>query len=93
MADKVALKALSQALRLEQEGRAFYLQAAEETLDEKGRSMFLSLAADEERHAEMVQRQLREIEGGYQVAVSIATIGDDANAAEIDGALRTLTVG
>ena len=64
MADKVALKALSQALRLEQEGRAFYLQAAEETLDEKGRGMFLSLAADEERHAEMVQRQLREIEGG-----------------------------
>ncbi len=36
---------------------------------------------------------LREIEGGYQVAVSIATIGDAANAAEIDGALRTLTVG
>ena len=64
MADEVALKALSQALKLEQEGRAFYLQAAEETLDEKGRNMFLSLAADEERHAEMVQRQLREIEGG-----------------------------
>jgi len=40
------------------------LKAAEETLDSKGKAMFLSLATDEERHAEMVQRQLREIEGG-----------------------------
>jgi len=40
------------------------LEAAEETLDSKGKAMFLSLATDEERHAEMVQRQLREIEGG-----------------------------
>jgi rubrerythrin len=64
MADNTGLTALSQALKLEQEGRAFYLKAAEETLDDKGKGMFLSLAADEERHAEMVQRQLREIEGG-----------------------------
>ena len=63
MTDDTTLKALSQALKLEKEGRAFYLQAAEETLDEKGKRMFLSLAADEERHAEMVQRQLHEIEG------------------------------
>ena len=40
------------------------MEAAEETLDSKGKAMFLSLATDEERHAEMVQRQLREIEGG-----------------------------
>ena len=64
MVDQMALTALSQALKLEKEGHAFYLQAAEETLDEKGRHTFLSLAADEERHAEMVQRQLHEIEGG-----------------------------
>lgn len=64
MADKTTLTVLSQALKLEKEGRAFYLQAAEETLDEKGRATFLSLAADEERHAEMVQRQMHEIEGG-----------------------------
>ena len=64
MSDRTTLTALSQALKLEQEGRAFYLQAAEETLDEKGKRTFLALAADEERHAEMVQRQLHEIEGG-----------------------------
>ncbi len=64
MADNTTLTALSQALKLEKEGHAFYLQAAEETLDEKGKRTFLSLAADEERHTEMVQRQLHEIEGG-----------------------------
>lgn len=64
MTNDAALTALSQALKLEKEGRAFYLQAAEETLDEKGKATFLSLAADEERHAEMVQRQIHEIEGG-----------------------------
>lgn len=58
-----ALKALSQALKLEQDGRAFYLKAFEETVDEKGKAMFLSLADDERLHAEMVQRQLHALEG------------------------------
>jgi len=59
-----ALEILSQALKLEQEGREFYLKAAEETLSEKGRAMFLSLADDEKMHAEMVLRQLHALEGG-----------------------------
>lgn len=64
MADKnKALTALSQALKLEQEGRQFYLKAAEETVDAHGKAMFLSLADDEKMHAEMIQRQLHAIEG------------------------------
>ena len=64
MADTAkALDALSKALKLEQEGRAFYLKAAETTADEKGQAMFRSLADDEKLHAEMVQRQLHAIEG------------------------------
>lgn len=59
-----ALEALSQALRLEQEGRAFYLQAARDTVDEKGQAMFQSLADDEAKHLDMIQRQLHAIEGG-----------------------------
>lgn len=58
-----ALQALSQALKLEQQGRAFYLQAAEETVDAKGKALFLSLADDEVKHAEMIQRQLHALEG------------------------------
>ena len=64
MAEKTkSLQVLSQALKLEQEGRAFYLQAAELTLDEQGRAMFLSLADDEVKHAEMITRQLHALEG------------------------------
>jgi len=63
MEDHHALTALSQALKLEEEGHAFYLRAAEETYNDKGKSMFLSLAADEARHADIVRRQIHEIEG------------------------------
>jgi rubrerythrin len=64
MADKAAsLKVLSQALRLEQDGKAFYVKAAEETQDAKGKALFLSLADDEVMHAQMIQRQLHALEG------------------------------
>ena len=64
MADKdKALQALSQALKLEQDGRTFYLKAAKETLDPTGKKMFQSLADDERMHAEMIQRQLHSVEG------------------------------
>ncbi len=56
------LQALSQALKLEREGREFYLKAARETANQKGRAMFLSLADDERMHLETVERQLRAIE-------------------------------
>ncbi len=59
----VAVKALSQALKFEQEGRAFYLKAAEMATDDRGREMFLSLADDERMHMEMIQRQLHAVEG------------------------------
>lgn len=58
-----ALTALSQALKLEREGRAFYLQAAEQTQDPKGRALLISLADDERMHAEMIERQLHVMEG------------------------------
>lgn len=63
MDKNAALKPISQALKLEQEGREFYLKAAEESLNEKARALFLSLADDERIHAEMIQRQLHAIEG------------------------------
>jgi len=62
--DGTALKALSQALKLEQQGREFYMRAAEETLDAKGQALFRSLADDEKMHAEIIQRQIHSIEGG-----------------------------
>jgi len=58
-----ALHVLSQALRLETEGLAFYMQAAAETVDPKGKELFLSLADDERQHQEMIRRQLHALEG------------------------------
>ncbi|MFH1084383.1 MAG: ferritin family protein [Chloroflexota bacterium] len=64
MADTTgALKVLSQALKLEQEGRAFYLQAAELARGSNGEALFRSLADDEAQHADMITRQLPALEG------------------------------
>jgi hypothetical protein len=63
MTTKSELKALSQALKLEKQGRAFYLKAVDETLDPEGQAMFRSLADDERMHVEMVERQLHALEG------------------------------
>lgn len=45
-----AMATLQQAMRLEQDGRKFYLSAAERTQDPAGKKMFASLAADEQEH-------------------------------------------
>lgn len=57
------LQVLSQALRLEIEGLAFYLKAAEETIDSTGKALFLSLADDERKHQAMIREQLHAVEG------------------------------
>jgi rubrerythrin len=58
-----SLQVLSQALKLENDGLAFYLQAAAETIDPKGKTLFASLADDERKHQSMIRRQLAAIEG------------------------------
>jgi rubrerythrin len=75
--DLTALKALSQALKLEQEGREFYLRASGETLDKKGQAIFRSLADDERMHAEIIQRQMHSIEGdGTYVLIPDLSVPD-----------------
>jgi len=72
-----ALGALSQALKLEREGREFYIKAAGMSFDEKGKAMFLSLADDEQKHAEMITRQLHAIEGeGAYVLLPLGNVPD-----------------
>ncbi len=58
-----ALQVLSQALQLEKDGRAFYLQAAERMHDERCQRTFRALADDERIHEEMILRQLHAVEG------------------------------
>jgi rubrerythrin len=59
-----ALKALKQALELEQQGYQFYEQAAERTADPKGSAMFRSLAGDEVMHRQVIARQIEALDAG-----------------------------
>ncbi len=53
----VALHALEKAIRIEKDGRRFYLQAAERTNDQRGKEIFLTLAQAEEDHLRIVEKQ------------------------------------
>jgi rubrerythrin len=53
-----AALALKKALKLEQDGEAFYREAADRTVDPKGKAMYVSLAQDEVLHARIIQREI-----------------------------------
>jgi len=66
--DKTAMNVLEEAKCLEQQGQAFYRQAAEKTKNEKGKQLFLSLAKDEAMHESLIQREiLHLLDEGYWV--------------------------
>ena len=52
-----ALAILKRAMQIEQEGREFYMKAAQTTRDEKGQNTFRALASDEESHLRLIKRQ------------------------------------
>ncbi len=52
-----ALAILKRAMQIEQEGREFYLKAAQTTQDEKGQETFRALANDEQNHLRLIQKQ------------------------------------
>ncbi len=52
-----ALSILEQAMKLEKEGRQFYLQAVRTTQDKKGKETFSSLADDEQNHYNLIKNQ------------------------------------
>jgi rubrerythrin len=68
-----ALSALREAVRNELDGKAMYLQAAERTRDELGRSMFRSFAKEEDQHVHVLQVQYAEVnESGGWIDVEAA---------------------
>lgn len=65
-----AMEVLSQALRLEKEGLEFYLRAADQVVDERCEQTLRSLADDERRHIDMIQRQMQALRAtGEHVAL------------------------
>ena len=55
---------LTQAMKLEQDGEAFYLQAAGLSTDAETRAMFEQLARDEKAHLGYIERQYAALECG-----------------------------
>ncbi len=53
--DSEALQAIEVAIKIEQDGLAFYTAAAEQTDDPNGKKMFQSLARDEAAHQQVFQ--------------------------------------
>ena len=53
-------EALDIAVRMEQEGQAFYAEAAEKMTHPFGRRMFLSFVNDEQRHEQIFRQMARE---------------------------------
>jgi len=51
------LSVLTQAMKLEKEGKEFYLKAADSTDDAEAREMFRTLANDEVNHYSYIERQ------------------------------------
>ncbi len=56
--------ALTQALKLEEDGREFYNEMVEMTDDEEGKAMFRQLAADEVDHYNYIKRQVEDLKAG-----------------------------
>ncbi len=64
---------LGRALRLEQEGYAFYIKAADRVEDAECKSTMLSLAEDEQMHEAMIVRQLEAMseEGSFVILPTV----------------------
>ena len=56
--------ALTQALKLEQDGREFYTQMAQSVSDEETKALFAQLAKDEVDHYNYIQRQYQTLDEG-----------------------------
>jgi rubrerythrin len=58
------LTVLTKAMKLEREGKRFYLQAAEASEDRETAGMFRTLADDEEHHYAYIERQVNQLKAG-----------------------------
>lgn len=94
----VALQALRQAMRLEQDGYEFYIEAAERAADPLGKEMFLSLADDEELHLRIVRDQYEALSAGkgwvsFSEALELKPVDLDKPLFPLEGAALEKAIG
>ncbi len=58
------LGVLRRAMQIERDGYKFYTEAAERAAGERGKQMFLGLAADEEKHLHLLLIEYKALESG-----------------------------
>ena len=89
---EAALGILERAMQIEQEGRQFYLQAAQSTENKKGEEMFGMLADDELKHYNLINKQLTSLtsEGNWIGFPEIKPVNIDLDKPLFPRGLRAL---
>lgn len=59
---------LTDAIQMELEGKQFFEHASESMKEQRAKDMFMSLVKQEQRHVEVLTKELSRIESGYQWA-------------------------
>ncbi|MBM3135802.1 MAG: hypothetical protein FJZ89_11095 [Chloroflexi bacterium] len=81
-ASAAALAVLEEAMRNEVDGRQFYLQAAEKSVSAQSKATFTTLAADEEQHLRILQKELDALQGSGKWVAASKVIGPQERRAE-----------
>jgi rubrerythrin len=84
------MEILKSALKLEQNGEAFYENAKQESSDKETAALYQTLADDERLHAAQIEKQIAALEGGgaWQAAPEL----DDVEPADIDAPIFEINV-
>lgn len=87
---QIALEPLKMALRLEEEGRKFFAEAAERVRNPQARQTLAFLADEESRHIERIREFSRSIEAGEAAPPIEATESIDSRVRKFNDHLATL---
>ena len=84
------MEILKRALKLEQNGEAFYKNACRESSDAETAGVYRTLADDEKLHAAQIEKQMASLEkgGDWQAAPEL----DDVKPADIDAPIFEINV-
>ncbi len=72
--DNNEIKILKTAILNEIEGEKFYKRAAQDTRDQDASTAFLSMAADERKHQDMLREMLSHLMSGTQMVLDILSL-------------------
>jgi rubrerythrin len=81
-ASAAALAVLEEAMRNEVDGRQFYLEAADKSVSSQSKATFTTLAAEEEQHLRILQKEFDALKGTGKWVAATKVIGHQERRAE-----------